>query len=179
MSRSARNLSDEERILWNQVARTATPLKGKSAVAVEPAMRTPEAGGAAPPRPTMREATPKPKQADRLQLQHLDRETRDKLGKGRLDIGGRIDLHGLRQDEAHSLLHGFLLRASERGLRYVLVITGKGFSSGGDGVLRRSVPGWLATPGFRQIVSGYEQANRAHGGEGALYVRLRRREQAR
>lgn len=168
--RAGRELSDEERVLWNQVARTTAPLKGKHVAEAPPPAAT-KAPAAKPASPT---PMPVAKQPDRLQIQHLDRETRVKLAKGRLEIGGRIDLHGLRQDEAHGLLHDFLTRASSRGLRYVLVITGKGFSSGGDGVLRRSVPGWLAAPGFRRLVSGYEQAHRSHGGEGALYVRLRR-----
>jgi len=56
----------------------------------------------------------------------------------------------------------------------VLVITGKGSSSGGDGVLRRAVPAWLSTPAFRMLVSSHDHAARNHGGSGALYVRLRR-----
>ena len=171
--RTGRELSDEERILWNLVARTTAPLKGKHVVEPPPpAAETPPQSPPAKTAPPALAVTTK--QPDRLQIQHLDKETRGKLAKGRLEIGGRIDLHGLRQDEAHSLLHDFLTRAAGRGLRYVLVITGKGFSSGGEGVLRRSVPGWLVTPGFRRLVSGYEQAHRSHGGEGALYVRLRR-----
>ena len=85
----------------------------------------------------------------------------------------------MRQDEAHGLLLSFLSRAHARGLRYVLVITGKGSSAASGGVLRRSVPSWLATPSFRGYVSGYEDASRGHGGEGALYVRLRRQEGGR
>ena len=68
----------------------------------------------------------------------------------------------------------FLSRAHSSGIRYVLVITGKGTSSGGDGVLRRAVPGWLATAPFRALVGSHDHAARNHGGAGALYVRLRR-----
>ena len=78
----------------------------------------------------------------------------------------------MRQDEAHALLLSFVSRAHQRGVRYVLVITGKG--PGGDGVLRRSAPQWLKTPPFRAYVSGLDQAARGHGGEGALYVRIKR-----
>ncbi|MGB6117855.1 MAG: Smr/MutS family protein, partial [Mesorhizobium sp.] len=111
---------------------------------------------------------------NRLQVQHLDRTTQKKISKGRLPIEARIDLHGLRQDAAHSLLLSFLRRAYDSGVRYVLVITGKGSSAASDGVLKRSVPGWLTTPSFRDLVSGYEDAARNHGGEGALYIRVRK-----
>ena len=104
----------------------------------------------------------------------LDRPTLDKLSKGKLPIEGRVDLHGMTQSEAHSLLLSFLQRAHAGGVRYVLVITGKGSSSGGEGILRRAVPSWLTTPPFRPLVSSHDFAARQHGGAGALYVRLRR-----
>jgi DNA-nicking Smr family endonuclease len=57
----------------------------------------------------------------------------------------------------------------------VLVITGKGGrSDGARGVLRRQVPQWLGLPEFRAYVVGFEDAHVAHGGEGALYVRIRK-----
>ena len=58
-------------------------------------------------------------------------------------------------------------------MRAVLVITGKGAS--GDGVLRRRTPEWLAAPSLRSIIAGYSQADRRHGGEGALYIALKRK----
>ncbi len=169
--RPQKTLSDEDRVLWNLVARSAVPLKGRAAPAVEspqpvppapaPARVAPAAGAPAP------ERKPSPPR-------HLDRPTLDKLARGRLPIEARVDLHGMTQDEAYSLLFSFLHRAHASGLRYVLVITGKGSSSGGDGVLRRSVPAWLATPAFRMFVSSHEHAARHHGGSGAIYVRLRK-----
>ena len=104
----------------------------------------------------------------------LDRPTLDKLSKGRLPIEGRVDLHGMTQSQAHALLLSFLQRAHASGGRYVLVITGKGFSSDGNGVLKRQVPAWLSTPPFRALVSSHDLAARNHGGEGALYIRLRK-----
>lgn len=174
MSRRTDRLSEDDRILWNLVARSAKPLKGKTAVG-DPVI-APEISGGAKPAPQSIQgaapATPKPK------TQHvshaLDEPTLDKLSKGRLPIEGRVDLHGLTQDEAYSLLFSFLHRAHAGGIRYVLVITGKGSSSGGDGVLRRAVPAWLSTPAFRPLVSSHDHAARNHGGSGALYVRLRR-----
>jgi DNA-nicking Smr family endonuclease len=90
-------------------------------------------------------------------------------------LEGRVDLHGLTQPEAHSLLLSFLSRAHADGVRHVLVITGKGASFGSDGVLRRAVPQWLATPPFSSLVSGIDEASRRHGGGGAFYVRLKRK----
>jgi DNA-nicking Smr family endonuclease len=173
MSHRGQRLSDDDRVLWNLVARTAKPLKGTTAVdsAELPAQAKPVTSQPAP-------ATPGPVDAPKKKLQHishaLDEPTLDKLAKGRLPIEGRVDLHGLTQDEAYSLLFSFLHRAHAGGVRYVLVITGKGSSSGGDGVLRRAVPAWLSTPAFRPLVSSHDHAARNHGGSGALYVRLRR-----
>jgi DNA-nicking Smr family endonuclease len=174
MSRSrVRDLTEEERILWNLVACTARPLKGKPGVEAEPP-RAEEPPAKPAPQTSPLPAQQKPVQPQRLQVHHLDRLTQRKISKGRLPLEARIDLHGLRQDEAHGLLLSFLRRAHASGIRYVLVITGKGRSLASDGVLRRSVPSWFATAPFRDLVSGYEDAARNHGGEGALYVRLRR-----
>jgi len=176
-------LSDEDRIIWTKVARTAQPLKGKAPLpddepqpdasatlemllAEGPALR-PEA---APRRPERR-VRPGP--------HPFDQQTRDKLAKGRLQIDARVDLHGMTQGEAHGLLLSFLHRAYASGLRYVLVITGKGASFGGEGVLKRAVPAWLSTPPFRPLVGSHDVAARQHGGAGAIYIRLRRRNEAR
>jgi len=175
MSRAGKSLSDEDRVLWNLVARSAKPLKGKKAAAEEPPKpaaeeKMPSMAGAAQTVPTAALAQPK-----RQHVTHaLDRPTREKLSKGKLQIEGRVDLHGMTQSEAHALLLSFLQRAHAGGVRYVLVITGKGFSSGGDGVLRRQVPAWLSTPPFRALVSSHDVSARQHGGEGALYIRLRK-----
>ena len=104
------------------------------------------------------------------------------VARGKDTIDARLDLHGLTQHEAHDTLLRFLRSASARDARLVLVITGKGKLSGkrdvgGDrerGVLRRQVPQWLSLPEFRAYVVGFEDAAIAHGGEGALYVRVRR-----
>lgn len=172
-SRAESGLKEEDRVLWSLVARTAKPLKGTVAVAVvdptpEPRTMPLESSKIAAATPT----TQKPKS---LRVSHvLDEPTLDKLSKGRLPIEGRVDLHGMTQDEAYTLLFSFLQRAHAGGVRYVLVITGKGNSSGGDGVLRRAVPAWLSTPAFRMLVSSHDHAARQHGGSGALYIRLRR-----
>ncbi|AZO49860.1 MAG: DNA mismatch repair protein MutS [Mesorhizobium sp.] len=172
MTRRIDRLSEDDRVLWNLVARTAKPLKGKAAVDVPDFSVEPK------PAPAPIPVNGAPAVAAKPRTQHvshaLDDQTLNKLAKGRLPIEGRVDLHGMTQDEAYSLLFSFLHRAHAGGIRYVLVITGKGSSSGGDGVLRRSVPAWLSTPAFRPLVSSHDHAARNHGGSGALYVRLRR-----
>lgn len=163
-------LSHEDRILWGRVASTATPLPGRAPLVIaEPPQPEPPPIAAAPNTIPAGAAAAAVRPPDR---QIIDRPTRQKLAKGRLAIEARVDLHGLTQGEAHGLLLSFLHRAHAGGLRHVLVITGKG--PGGDGVLKRAVPSWFATSSFRGLVGGHELAARRHGGEGALYVRLRR-----
>ena len=102
---------------------------------------------------------------------------RSQLSRGTKDIDARLDLHGMTQDRAHRTLFAFLQRASSNGLTFVLVITGKGRVTGAEserGVLRRQVPQWLSLPEYRSLVVGFEEAHIGHGGEGALYVRIRR-----
>lgn len=180
MTRTPKPLTEDDRILWDIVARTARPLRPRKA-ALSPQEQTAPVVPAAPekaqvPRKSSRPAMPSytpPVSIPRAPT-HLDRPTLDRLAAGRLHIDARVDLHGMTQDEAHALLYAFLSRARINGARYVLVITGKGSASGGDGVLKRSLPGWLATPLFRALVSSHHPAARGHGGAGALYVRIRR-----
>ena len=107
-------------------------------------------------------------------LTPLGRRLKQRIGRGKEAIDGRLDLHGLTQSQAHAALLRFLRSASERDARLVLVITGKGAREGERGVLKRVVPQWLGLPEFRMLVIGYEDAHVAHGGEGALYIRIRR-----
>ncbi|MEL7049572.1 MAG: Smr/MutS family protein [Pseudomonadota bacterium] len=125
---------------------------------------------------------------------NLDAKTLRKVRSGRKAIEARLDLHGMRQHEAHAELRAFLFRCHAKGARWVMVITGKGRKNlnpaashddnhsnwndhfGGrskPGVLRDRVPFWLSEPEFRTIVIGYSQAAPQHGGEGALYIQLR------
>jgi DNA-nicking Smr family endonuclease len=113
-------------------------------------------------------------------LTAVERKTLKGLRRGAIAVEGRIDLHGMRQEEAHFALLGFLRRAQQKGQALVLVITGKGGAPRRDdeygerGILRRMVPHWLSLPDLRGIVLGFEEAAQHHGGSGALYVRLRR-----
>jgi DNA-nicking Smr family endonuclease len=102
----------------------------------------------------------------------LDRRTWQRLRRGRLGLDGRLDLHGMTQAEAHPALAAFLAAAQRRGARCVLVITGRGLVRGGT--LREMTPRWLDEPPNRARVVSYARAQLEHGGEGAIYVLLRR-----
>lgn len=110
-------------------------------------------------------------------LNPIERPVHRKISKGRVSIDARIDLHGMTQQSAHWALYNFLGDAHQQGLRHVLVITGKGNSSGGQGVLKRAVPDWFTKTDFKMFVSGFRNAAQHHGGEGALYVRLRKKKE--
>ena len=175
-------LSGEDRILWGKVARSARAMPGKlEALSEFEAAFAEKAEEQALPE-LKREKAERPAEGIALTLgrgketRHhpLERPVKRKIAKGRLALEARIDLHGMIQSEAHGFLLGFLIRAHERGLRHVLVITGKGTSLGSDGALKRAVPLWFSLPEFRPLISSYEPAARNHGGEGALYVRLAR-----
>lgn len=98
------------------------------------------------------------------------------MRRGQVEIGGKLDLHGHTFDSARAALASFLHRQQDAGARTVIVVTGKG-RGGEEGVLRRSLPGWLDAPGVRPMVAGYAQAHRRHGGAGAFYVFLKRAEE--
>jgi DNA-nicking Smr family endonuclease len=183
-----RQLSDEERLLWKNIARSVKPLR-QITEAFEP---LPEASAKSPPpklrgksasivsQVTSQVTAPSKKSPP---LAPFDRRLKQRVSRGREPIEARLDLHGMTQAQAHSELLRFLRHAQADGLRTVLVVTGKG--SGGArpreydpdrerGVLRRQVPMWLALPEFRLLVVGFDAAHVGHGGQGALYVRLRR-----
>jgi DNA-nicking Smr family endonuclease len=179
--RRRRELSDEERALWRGVARSVRPLRrharrdaeeAKHGAAEPPARAVPKAKAHKPPAPVaIRVAKPPaPPPAG------LARREKQQLVRGHTAIDARIDLHGMTQAQAHAALARFLRRAQADGARFVLVITGKGARSGDAdrGVLRRQVPLWLRLPDLRDAVIGFEEAHVTHGGEGALYVRLRK-----
>jgi DNA-nicking Smr family endonuclease len=180
--RRKRMLSEEERALWDSVAKQVKPLRKRA--------RTMKAAAAVPAPEIVvavkQAVSPKPKAAAPIivppkpsapSLAPLGRRERSQLSRGKKDIDARLDLHGMTQTRAHRVLFSFLQRAHHDGLTFVLVITGKGKVGGAEserGVLRRQVPQWLSLPEFRSMVVGFEEAHTGHGGEGALYVRVRR-----
>ena len=180
--RRKRGLSEEDRALWESVAKQVKPLRKRPRV-VKPQAASPESEADAASRPvTSSKAMPSPRiiPASRPEpppLAPIGRRERSQLSRGRKEIDARLDLHGMTQIRAHRVLLTFLQRAHSDGLTFVLVITGKGKVGGAEaerGVLRRQVPQWLSLPEFRSLVVGFEEAHVGHGGEGALYVRVRR-----
>ncbi|MGY4628480.1 Smr/MutS family protein [Bradyrhizobium sp. USDA 4486] len=174
-----RALSEEERELWDLVAKHVKPLRKHRAPKAPIAPRAepspaPVARPAPSPRPIAAAPAPRVAKPAMPPLAPLGKRERAKLSRGRSEIEARLDLHGMTQMRAHRALTGFLHRAHQDGLTFVLVITGKGRSGGESGVLRRQVPEWLSLPEFRALVVGFEEAAIGHGGEGALYVRIRR-----
>lgn len=179
LPRRKRVLSEEEHALWESVAKQVKPLRKRPRI-LKPPAATPE------PESASRPASPKPMAPPRIipasrpeppPLAPIGRRERSQLSRGRKEIDARVDLHGMTQIRAHRVLLTFLQRAHSDGLTFVLVITGKGKVGGAEserGVLRRQVPQWLSLPEFRTLVVGFEEAHIGHGGEGALYVRVRR-----
>jgi DNA-nicking Smr family endonuclease len=174
MSRKGdRPLRDDERDLWGAFSKAVKPLKKRLAAKAH-ASKTDASPGPARVEKTAKKAAvvaaapvlPAPKNPP--PLASLGRREKAKVARGKVEIGGRLDLHGHTQAEAHSALIAFLRSSAARDKRTVLIITGK------SGVLRRQVPLWLALPDLRELIVGFETAAITHGGEGALYVRVRR-----
>ena len=184
-----RSLSDEEEALWSGVTRSVRPLRPGTAKrnAAAKAVSAADDLEPAPQRTSkpIRPAVPPAKNSP--PLAPLDKRQKQRVARGRQAIDARIDLHGMTQSQAHNALMHFVRQAQATGARLVLVVTGKGSGKGSGresetsydagrerGVLRRQVPLWLALPEFRPFIVGFDEAHVAHGGQGALYVRLRR-----
>lgn len=170
-------LSTEDRILWGKVARSTRPMPGRLEDLLEFEDEIIEPAAPAGMSVAVTAAAQQPAEAQKKPggIHHpLEKPVKRKLSRGHLALEARIDLHGMIQSEAHGILLDFLIRAHERGMRHVLVITGKGSSLGSDGALKRAVPLWFSKTEFRYLISSYEPAARQHGGDGALYVRLSR-----
>jgi DNA-nicking Smr family endonuclease len=176
--RRSPDLSDDEHALWTDVTRSIARLRRKkpkpvddTAVETKPAapkaIRLSKPAQAAKPKAPAKEMAAPP-------LAPLERRLKQRLARGTQEIDSRLDLHGFREAEAHDALRRFLRSSQSGGAKVVLVITGKGRLGGEQGVLRRAVPLWLRLPELRQMVVGFEPAGIGHGGEGALYVRLRK-----
>ena len=180
----------DDATLWKAVTETVEPLLGRDALFVD--MDLTEESGDAPKVPksipnyvAVRPRPPAPPVAKPPlpDLAHgsqpgLDKATAKRLRRGKVQLGGRIDLHGMTQDEARPALERFIDAAWRDGKREVLVITGKGTrADGAIGVLRQAVPQWLNAAPNRARVTAFTHAAAKDGGEGALYVRIKRRVQ--
>lgn len=169
-----RGLRPEELRLWAVVASTVRPASGRSVPTPPPEESVSKPTTPSPPAPAAAgNARPKPRSAAPPAPGDIEPGRKRRIVRERDPIGLTLDLHGMDQDRARSALMRFLVQAQAEGERAVLVITGKG--SRGDGVLRRRTPEWLSDPPLRAVVAGVSEAHRRHGGEGALYVALKRR----
>jgi len=176
-------LSEDDVALWRMVASTVRPLRGRSSLRrVEPpvaeAPQAPPDAAPAPPPPAAAAANP-PKRPPTSGAPP-DRSGERRVRRGQVEIWGSLDLHGMTQDQARAAVARFVARAAAEGARAVIVVTGKGGRyGGGEGVLKRRFPEWLADPGVRGLVSGIAPAHARHGGTGASYVFLKRQEPGR
>ena len=201
---SRRPLTPDERDLWQRVARATRRLQPAKAPIADTRRAPVPDPGAPPPAPMaaplpaplpalipMRPAPPRitldlaPSRSDDLASQpiRMDRKLHARMTRGKLLPEARIDLHGLTLAAAQPRLQGFVESAHARGLRLVLVITGKGRTAQADdtpamprpaGVLRRAVPQWLRQAPLSALVLDIREAHVSHGGGGALYVYLRK-----
>ncbi|HZH28662.1 MAG TPA: Smr/MutS family protein [Azospirillaceae bacterium] len=188
-SRRQRQPTPEELKLWHEAMRDAVPLeraRPRPKAPVPPDPPAPSPGPVAKPVsiPAPADAAaritrmPPLPDLDPAGVPGLDRRTADRLRKGKVELRGRIDLHGMTQAQAHAALVSFILRCWNEDRRTVLVITGKGSVGEGGGVLRRAVPRWLNEPPLRERILGINEAAQRDGGVGALYVLLKRRRDA-
>lgn len=166
MSRSKRELSTDEQRLWRRVA--ATVKSKRKPPASEPADAAAAASAETAPR-----SPRKPSALVRAPASPpADRANEKRVRRGKLEIDATLDLHGHTQQSGRPALERFLRAARRRQHRVVVVITGAG--RGGEGILRRKLPEWLAETDLRPLTSGYARAHRSHGGAGAFYVFIRR-----
>ena len=184
-----RFLSEEEIELWARVTRNDEPLARPQPLCLTDRQPreadTPAVAAAktAAAKPAVVPARLKPASAP--PHAPFDPRISKRIARGRHSIDARLDLHGLRQQDAYVVLRRFLARCQADGLRHVLVITGKGgkpddtdtrnfWQTEERGILRRLVPQWLAEPSFRLHVVSFTESAMKHGGSGALYVTIRK-----
>ena len=164
--------------LWRYVTRNVTPYRAQRHPTEEP-VAPPRSGKAAAerdidfsaPSPPLAKRAPLPLKVGAVSA--MDKRTAQRFKRGDMHVDGRIDLHGLTLDQAHSALIGFIRRSHARGSRCVVVVTGKGGEKG-IGKIRRETPEWLARPDVRPLILAVTEARPQHGGGGALYVLLKR-----
>lgn len=197
--RGKRGLSEDDLLIWSQVAKTADPLRKqmplpatKKKPRAEPQARPPVSShpkfelprhlpGTLKGPPVTLDLARDPMQANAGYSGLMDKRHFERLRRGKLDPEARLDLHGMNAEQAHAALNGFILRSFSQNLRLVLVITGKGkppkdsgIMPGKQGVLRHSLPNWLSAPRLAPLILEFGPAHQRHGGGGAYYIYLRR-----
>ena len=170
----SRRLPAEDARLWSLVTATVRPFPGRKVPAPEktPDRKAPAAAIPAPPPKAAVSAKPAVRVLQSAPDPIEPRRKRN-LARGKNPLEATIDLHGYGEFAAQDALRAFIFRAYDQGLRAILVITGRGVQ--GSGILRRRAPDWLAAPDLRHIVAGFSESHQRHGGEGALYVAIKRK----
>ncbi len=183
LGKSKKQLTFEDREIWGRITNTAEPLSSKQRNYTDNFLDEFEAdlqkqsmsqsitklqSSSAPVFRPFEQKKPE------LSTEYLDNKTTRKISKGKVSIDGRLDLHGYHQQDAHHILYNYIENAYFSGKRTILIITGKG--NLGRGVLRENVPKWLAGAKFRLLISGYAESHAVHGGAGAIYVKIRRKQ---
>ena len=186
----AGRLSREDLALWRRLAATVAPLPGRLLPAPDEEFPSeplpvspvpPPAPRRRPRKPPLAEPPAPPPAPSLPEIAHgdvagLDKRTAQRMRRGQLPIEARIDLHGLTEEDAHRALASFVIGTQGAGRRCVLVVTGKGLRQDGrTGVLRRNVPRWLNEAPNRARILAFCHAQPRDGGEGALYLLLKRR----
>lgn len=112
----------------------------------------------------------------------IDGATGARLKRGEKAPDAKLDLHGMTQAAAHRALLSFLRQAHKNGARLALIVTGRGnpdkeatgWAKNPHGVLKQMVPRWLNEGDLAALITGTAPAHIRHGGDGALYVYLRK-----
>ena len=178
MSGSRRPTGEELR-LWRE-AMGQTPLPDPSS---DPLPDVPEDGSSSrPPTPNSAASLPAASPPAAGPPGGIGKHETRAIRRGKQPVEDRLDLHGMTRAEAHAAVRAFLLDRAARGIKCVLVITGKSGrddqgrrDTGAPSVLRRALPGWLESPDLAPVVIGSDAALPRDGGAGARYVLLRRR----
>lgn len=173
-----RTLTPDEKKLWKLVNKETKPLRrAHEEEAEEPPAEKPKAAPAKKMKPIVerRDVVHVPRQAPLAlgRLDALDGNNADRFRKGEYPIDATLDLHGMTYNKAHGALLKFMERQYTRQSRCLLIITGKG--KDGEGILKQSLPGWLAASELRPMILAITPAKAKHGGSGAYYVLLKRK----
>lgn len=167
-------MDDDDELLWQKISEDIKPIKNdKPRLKKTPPEKKPIVNRGyerQPDSPNMKNL----KYLEHSDTSAVDKNTASRLKSGELEIEAKLDLHGKTQEEASGLLKRFIHSAYEGGRRCVLVVTGKGHDKEG-GVLKTQVPRWLNEPEIREFIVMFSYAKPMHGGEGAIYVLVRRK----
>ena len=183
-SQTEQEKKEQKSSLWAEVTKDIAPLKGKNIADKQEkpkrksTSKTKKNTSHTPTATRTKNTYTSPE----IKSTEVDHRTGQRLKRGQMPIEGRLDLHGKTQNEAYDALLDFIPHAYSQGKRCILIITGKGSRQDSSaslltskiGVLKQKTPEWLTTSPLNAYVLKIETARQIHGGEGAIYVLLRR-----